>query len=156
LRASVERNLSNWQHSLARVGVTVLSRALKVFSWGHDWVVLCLVVRCRWAPTKVWCLPLLTRLYRNRQGLAKGRKGQKRPADPKHRTRPELFREMLALLASWFPQRQFVISGDSAYGGHSVLQHLPANVDLISHVHPKGALYAPPTPEPHRSSPSAV
>jgi hypothetical protein len=122
------------------------SRALKVMSWGHDWVVLGLLVRCPWAPSKVWCLPLLARLYRNRQGLAKGRKGQKRPADPQHRTRPELFREMLQLLASWFPQRQFLVSSDSAYGGQSVLRHLPANVDLISHVHPKGALYAPAAP----------
>src|SRR5947209_3324244 len=122
------------------------SRALKVFSWGHDWVVLCLVVRCFWAPGKVWCLPLLCRLYRNRQGLAKGRKGKKRPPDPNHRTRPELLRDMLALVARWFPDRQFVVSGDSAYGGQSVLRHLPANVDLISHVHPKGGLYAPPPP----------
>jgi hypothetical protein len=129
----------------------ISSRALKLVSWGHNWVVLCLIVRCRWAPTKVWSLPLCCRLYRNRQGLAKGRKGQKRPPDPNHRTRPELFREMLGLLASWFPERQFVVSGDSAYGGKSVLRHLPANVDLISHVHPKGALYAPAPPRlPHQ------
>ena len=124
----------------------ISSRAFKVVSWGHDWVVLCLVVRCFWAPSKVWCLPLVARLYRNRQGLTKGRKGQQRPADPGHRTRPELFREMLRLLADWFPDRQFIISGDSAYGGQSVLKHLPANIDLISHVHPKGALYLPPPP----------
>jgi hypothetical protein len=128
------------------------SRAFKVMSWGHDWVVLALVLRCPfWAPTKVWCLPLLARLYRNRQGLAKGAKGKKRPVDPNHRTRPELFREMLELLAKWFPERQFIISGDSAYGGKSVLRHLPANVDLISHVHPKGALFEPPPPHlPHQ------
>ena len=53
----------------------ISSRALKLVSWGHDWVVLCLVVRCFWAPSKVWCLPLWCRLYRNRQGLTKGRKG---------------------------------------------------------------------------------
>lgn len=122
------------------------SRALKVMSWGHDWVVLGMLVHCRWAPSKVWCLPLLARLYRNRQGLAKGRKGQPRAADPQHRTRPELFREMLQLLASWFPQRHFLVSSDSAYGGQSVLRHLPCNVDLISHVHPKGALYEPAPP----------
>jgi hypothetical protein len=39
-----------------------------------------------------------------------------------------------------------VVSGDSAYGGKSVLRHLPANLDLISHVHPKGALYEPAPP----------
>lgn len=128
------------------------SRALKVMSWGHDWVVLALVVRCpRWAPTKVWCLPLLARLYRNRQGLAKGRKGQKRPLDPNHRTRPQLLCEMLELLAKWFPERQFIVSGDSAYGGKSVLRCLPPNIDLISHVHAKGALYEPAPPRlPHQ------
>jgi DDE superfamily endonuclease len=136
------------------------SKALKVCSWGHDWVVLCLLVRyCPWAPSKVWALPLLFRLYRNRQGLTKGKgkkgKGKtkktskKQPADPNHRTRPELARELIALLAGWFPDRQFVVSGDSAYGGKSVLQHLPNNVDLLSRVVPTGVLYAPaPAPLP--------
>jgi DDE superfamily endonuclease len=132
----------------------ISSRAKALVSWGHDWVVLCLLVRCPWAPSKVWALPLLARLYRNRQGLAKGKKGQKPPPNPNHRTRPELAREMLTLLAAWFPQRHFVVSGDSAYGGQSVLRHLPANVELISRVHPKGVLYAlPPAPTPGRKGP---
>lgn len=125
----------------------ISSRAKALVSWGHDWVVLCLIVRCPWwSPTKVWCLPVLFRLYRNRQGLTKGRKGQKPKPNPQHRSRPQLALEMIQLFASWFAQRQLVISGDSAYGGHSVLRQLPANVDLISHVHPKGALYAPAPP----------
>src|SRR5262249_50623347 len=53
---------------------------------------------------------------------------------------------MLQVLAGWFPERQFVVCADSAYGGQSVLRHLPANVDLISQVHPQGVLYAPPPP----------
>ncbi len=120
----------------------ISSRAKPLVSWGHDWVVLC----PWWSPTKVWCLPVLFRLYRNRQGLTKGRKGHKPPADPNHRTRPQLAVEMIGLFAAWFPNRQILVSGDSAYGGQSVLRQLPANVDLISHVHPKGALYAPPAP----------
>lgn len=129
----------------------ISSRALKLVSWGHDWVVLCLIVRCPWwAPTKVWCLPVLFRLYRNRQGLTKGRKGQKAPPNPDHRTRPELAVALIQLFAAWFPSRQILVTGDSAYGGKSVLRHLPANVDLISHVHPKGALYAPPSACPPR------
>jgi DDE superfamily endonuclease len=144
------------------------SKALKVFSWGHDWVVLALLVRLpRWAPTKVFALPLVFRLYVNRQGLTKGKKAKqtkpprsssgtaakskkkqkwRRPADPNHRTRPELLVELLHLLAGWFPQRQFVACVDTAYAGKSVLRHLPANVDLISQVHPQGVLYAPPPP----------
>jgi len=133
------------------------SKALKVFSWGHDWVVLALLIRLpAWAPTKVFALPIAFRLYVNRQGLAKGKKkarssktveGKKRKwrrSSPEHRTRPELLVELLRLVAAWFPQRQVVVAADSAYGGKSVLRQLPANVDLISQVHPQGVLYAPP------------
>jgi hypothetical protein len=129
------------------------SKALKVFSWGHNWVVVSLLVRLPfWAPTKVFALPFAFRLYVNRQGLTKGKKkgkknqGQRRPANPNHRTRPELLVEMLQMLADWFPDRQFVVCADSAYAGKSVLRHLPANVDLISQVHSKGVLYEPPPP----------
>src|SRR6188474_1375231 len=129
----------------------ISSRAKPLVSWGHDWVVLTMLVRCPWAPTKVWALPIGFRLYRNRQGVTKGKKPGKQTKtkprrDPNHRTRPELFVELLVLVAGWFPERKFVISGDSAYGGKSVLLKLPANVDLISHVHPKGALYEPAPP----------
>jgi hypothetical protein len=126
----------------------ISSRAKPLVRWGHDWVVLTLIVHpLFWAPTKVWSLPLAFRLYRNRQGLTKGKKkakkAPKRRHDPNHRTRPELAVELISLVAGWFPERQLLVSGDSAYGGASVLQKLPANVDLISHVHPKGALYEP-------------
>ena len=84
----------------------------------------------------------------------KAKKGQakaKKPkADPNHRTRPELAVELIKLAASWFPDDTIIVTGDSAYGGKSVLGHLPENVHLISHVHPKGALYEPaPQPDPN-------
>src|SRR5205085_123780 len=89
---------------------------------------------------------IVFRLYRNRQGLTKGRKGKKpRKPDPNHRTRPELAVEMICLVAGWFPGRKLLVTGDSAYGGQSVLKKLPPNVELISHVHPKGVLYEPAT-----------
>jgi hypothetical protein len=131
----------------------ISSRAMKLVSWGHDWVVICLLLRCPfWSPTKVWALPIAVRLYRNRQGLTKGKKGRKdqkgKKADrpPGYRTRPELALELIRLVAAWFPDREIMVSGDSAYGGKSVLRHLPANVGLISHVHPKGGLYEPAPP----------
>ena len=131
----------------------ISSRAKSLVSWGHDWVVVCLiVVRPFWAPTKVFALPIVMRV-RNRQGLTKGKKnpkgtkGQKRSSkpkhDPNHRTRPELALELIILVAQWFPNQEILVSGDSAYGGQSILSHLPPNVHLISHVHPKGALYEP-------------
>jgi len=129
----------------------ISSRAKPLVSWGHDWVVLCLhIVHPFWAPTKVFALPIAVRLYRNRQGLTKGKKGKtkasQRKADPNHRSRPQLALELISLVATWFPHDDIVVSGDSAYGGKSVLSQLPANVHLISHVHPKGALYALPEP----------
>src|SRR3954464_11734967 len=71
----------------------ISSRKKPLVSWGHDWVVLCvLIVHPFWAPTKVFALPVAARLYRNRQGLTKGKKGQAKlaRAKPDHKTRPEL------------------------------------------------------------------
>jgi hypothetical protein len=138
----------------------ISSKAKPLVSWGHDWVVLCLlIVHPFWAPTKVFALPIAFRLYRNRQGVTKGKKGKgklaKPKADPNHRTRPQLAIELISLVATWFPQDDILVTGDSAYGGRSVLSQLPANVHLISHVHAKGALYAPPPPcsEKHKGAP---
>jgi hypothetical protein len=121
----------------------ISSRAKPLVSWGHDWVVLCLIVNNPfWAPTKVFALPVCQRLYINRQGLTKGKKGKgKGKQNPNHRTRPELAIELINLVSGWFPNDSIVITGDSAYGGKSVLSKLPANVHLISHVHSKGVLY---------------
>ena len=163
----------------------ISSRAMKLVSWGHDWVNLCLIVANPWwAPGKVFALPICMRLYRNKQGLTKGkgkRKGgsTKRKPTPStrrqkkiakraqrkerkaaarrsksrekskktvvstHATRPELMREMLQLVASWFPERRFIFVADSLYTGKSVLRYLPENMNMIGAVHPKGALYEP-------------
>jgi DDE superfamily endonuclease len=138
----------------------ISSRSKALVSWGHDWVVLCLIiVHPFWAPTKVFALPIAARLYRNRQGLTKGkkRKGKssqpktktktRAKADPHHRTRPELALELIQLAAQWYPNDEIVMLGDSAYGGRSVLSHLPPNVHLISRAHPKAALYEPAPPK---------
>jgi hypothetical protein len=103
-------------------------------------------------------LPIAERLYKNLQGLTKGKnkkitsansttpsqhqvKKTKPPVD--HRSRPQLAVELITLAATWFPERDLLVSGDSAYGGKSVLSQLPANVHLISRVHAKGVLYEP-------------
>ena len=153
------------------------SKSRKVCHWGHDWVDLCIViVHPWWAPSKVFSLPICMRLYRNRQGLTKGKNkkvkrltaaqkkaastrtkraaAQKRQAkanakknrqgsESPHKTRPELMAEMITLVASWFPDRQFVLVVDSLYSGKSVLSKLPDNFDLIGPVHSKAALYHP-------------
>jgi hypothetical protein len=138
----------------------ISSRPKALVSWGHDWVVLCLiVVHPFWAPTKVFALPIAARLYINRQGTTKGKKGKgkaartkkaatgaKAASNPDHRTRPELALQLITLVARWFPDDEILVLGDSAYGGRSVLSHLPGNVHLISRVAANAALYqtAPP------------
>ena len=99
----------------------ISSRKRVHVSWGHDWVILSLLVtNPSWSPTKVWAVPVGVRLYKNRQGLTKGKKGQakaknpkKRPPDPNHRTRPELAVELIRRFASLFPRRKMIVSGDS-------------------------------------------
>ena len=60
------------------------SKSKKLFHWGHDWVDLCIViVNPWWAPTKVFALPICMRLYRNKQGLAKGKNKVKIKRDSK-------------------------------------------------------------------------
>jgi DDE superfamily endonuclease len=140
------------------------SKALKLVSWGHNWVVLCIVVRLpAWAPTKTFALPIAFRLYQNLQGNNKGKKKNdldtrsrtpknkrsKAKATKTHRTRPELGLELICWVAAAFPQRVFAVTADSLYGGRSILSHLPGNVHLISRVHPGGVLYEPaPIPAP--------
>jgi hypothetical protein len=54
--------------------------------------------------------------------------------------------ELIAHFAKLFPEREAVVSGDSAYGGRSVLRHRPEKVDLISRVASNAALYQPAPP----------
>lgn len=60
------------------------SKAKKRFQWGHDWVDLCIVIANPWwAPTKVFSLPICMRLYRNQQGLKKGKNKTKKKKSAK-------------------------------------------------------------------------
>ena len=136
------------------------SKGMKITSWGHDWVVVSIVVfGLRWAPGIAFSLPIGFRLYRNKQGVTKGQKKEQRSAKKAstktsgkskaktpegHKTRPELAVELLTMIAAWFPKRRFVVAGDSLYGGKSVAKKLPANMDLISRTSPTAALYEPP------------
>jgi hypothetical protein len=59
--------------------------------------------------------------------------------------------ELLTMIAGWFPQRVFLVAGDSLYGGQSVVKHLPSNMHLISRAPLNAALYAPAPPPPKGS-----
>ncbi len=123
-----------------------------VFSFGHSWVVFSLHVAFPFAPGKVWALPILVRLYRKRKTAtrAPGRDGrperkQTGPATATHyRTRPQLAREMIQIVAGWLGPRRLRVLGDSEDAGGSISRHLPANTALISRMTMNAALYAVP------------
>jgi len=128
-----------------------------VFSFGHNWVVLSVQLPLPFAPGKTWSLPILVRLYRPKKkkrkpGRPRGERkaiGQAKPGE--YRTRPQLAREMIALLACWLPHRTIHVVGDSAYAGKSISRHLPDNVHLTSRMVMNAALYdLPPKRRPRQ------
>jgi hypothetical protein len=67
------------------------SKRHKVFRFGTNWVTLGLVVQLPCRPNRFFCLNLLWRLY------------AKKGAAAAHRTKPQLARELVELVASWLP-----------------------------------------------------
>jgi hypothetical protein len=109
------------------------SRGKVITNWGHSWVVLGVIVEFHWRPGHYYCLPILFRLYLNKKSALKHRRA--------YRTRPELAIELLELLCKCREKRRFHVVADSAYGGQSVLCHLPTNCDLTSRLVKDARLY---------------
>lgn len=116
----------------------ISSRKTKLVNWGHNWIVLSLVVRFPLWPDRPFALPLLFRLYLNQKTSAKYRRV--------HRTRPELAVELLNLICNSRRDRRFHVLVDSTYGGQSVLKNLPQNCDLTSRLRLDAWLYDEPPP----------
>jgi DDE superfamily endonuclease len=117
------------------------SRRKAITNWGHSWVVLGVIVQLPFRPGHYYCLPILFRLYLNQARAEKHRR--------RYRTRPELAVEMLRVLCNHREKRRFHVVADSAYGGQSVLNCLPANCDLTSRLLLDARLYdAPPARKP--------
>ena len=89
------------------------SRNKAIVNWGHSWVVLGVLMKFPFAQKRCFCLPILFRLYRSKQTVAK--KGGR------YRTRPQLAIEMLETVCFRHPERRFHAIGDSTYSGRSVV-----------------------------------
>jgi len=127
--------------------------------FGHNWVVLAIVIRVPLVDRFV-AVPLYWRLYRSRKARAgKTPRGQRESkttgaSSPKdHRTRPQLAVELLHVLRNALgPERFIHVVGDSAYSGKSVTRHLPDRTVCISRMSMTAALYAlPPVPGPRQN-----
>jgi DDE superfamily endonuclease len=112
------------------------TRKMAVLNWGHSWVVLGVVLKFPFRPDRVFCLPVLFRLYLNKQAAQRARRA--------YRTRPQLASEMITRLCSHAKTRRFHVVADSLYGGRNVLRTLPTNCDLTTRINLDARLYEPP------------
>jgi len=108
-----------------------------VFRWGHRWVVLAISVPFPFTWRR-WALPVLVALYRPEAlDQAEGRR---------HKTAPDLARQLMAVLIHWFPERKFVFLGDGGYASHELARFCHRHrrhATLVSRFHGDARLYAP-------------
>ena len=115
------------------------TKAFRVFTFGHCWVVLCMVVDVPFS-RRPWALPVLFRLYRSVKDCE--RKGFE------YRKKTELGRELVDLVAEWFPDERIELAADCAYCNSTLLHGLARNVVLFGSMRPDAVLTARPLPQP--------
>jgi len=94
-------------------------------AFGHNWVVLSVVVPFPWNKEKAIAVPVLWRLYRP----------EKYTPPSQYRKRTELARELIQIFASWVPSDMRIhVIGDSKYACKTILRALPPGVDFTGPV----------------------
>ena len=114
------------------------THSFTAYRWGHKWVALTVLVRVPFA-TRRWALPLLMTLYLPEE--------ENRRQGRRHKTPSELMQQMLAVLIHWFPDRQFIFTGDGGYGSHALASFAHRHcrhLSLVSLFYPNANLYDPP------------
>lgn len=118
------------------------TKLCRIFTFGHCWVVLAVVVRLPFS-TRTWALPVLFRLYRNLKECEKNHALYKK--------KTELAREMLDVLLGWVGEHRVELAADSAYCNDTVTRGLPAQVVLFGAMRPDAVLTEAP-PQPSKST----
>jgi hypothetical protein len=110
------------------------------FRWGHKWLVVAALVRLPFT-RRLWALPVLVALYRcEKENERRGRR---------HKTPPQLLRQLLRVLLRWFPRRSFVCAADGNYATHDLARlaaHYPQRLTYLSHFYADANLYEPAPP----------
>jgi hypothetical protein len=110
------------------------------FRWGHKWVVLAILVPFPFT-RRLWALPVLVALYRpEKENRRRGRR---------HKTPPELLRQLLLVLLRWFPDRHFICAADGNFATHELAdcgRRCAPRLTYLSHFYGKANLYEPPPP----------
>ncbi len=114
------------------------SRKHKVFSFGHVFVTLCVLVRFPFS-SRPWALPVLFRLYRSKKECERNRGA--------YRTKNELAWEMIRVLVGWCgTDVRIEVMADNAYCCSTVTHRLPKNVVLVGAMRPDAVLTVAPGP----------
>ena len=110
-------------------------KAMKFFSFGHSWVILCVCVPLPWNKRRALAVPIGFRLYRSK----------KRCPLKQYRKRTELAREMVEKVIELIPEdRKVMLVSDTEYACREVVRHLPKRVVFVGPMSMDAALYAPP------------
>lgn len=109
------------------------SRKRRVFTFGHCWVMLAVLVPVPFSERR-WALPVLFRLYRGKRTCAE------QDASGQYRKKTELGREMLDLVIGWAGQRRIELATDSAYCNDTIAKDLPDSVVLLGAMRPDAVL----------------
>lgn len=99
------------------------TRKTKVFTFGHVWVTLALVVDVPFS-TRPWAIPLLFRLYRSKKECAAHR--------AVYRKKTELARELIEVVRGWLPSEVVTVLLDSGYANRTVLHGLAPSVQVVA------------------------
>jgi len=111
------------------------TRRHRVFTFGHVWVVLAVVLELPFSK-RTWALPVLFRLYRTKKECA--RSGQR------YRKKTELAREVLDVVAGWVAGRRCEVAVDAAYCNDTITRGLAKNLVLFGRMRPDAVLTAAP------------
>ncbi len=106
----------------------------KVFCFGHSWVVLAVLVNVPFS-RRVWALPVLFRLYRNKKECMQH--------EAAYDKKTELARELIDVFCGW-TNRRIELAADSAYCNDTITRGLPGRVVLFGAMRPDAVLTALP------------
>jgi hypothetical protein len=119
------------------------TKRVRVFCFGHVWVVLSVVIRFPFS-RRPWALPVLFRLYRNqKECLAKG---------DTYRKKTELGRDLVDLVARWSGRRRVHLAADGAYCNDTLMRGLAHTVTVFGAMRPDAVLTALPTEKEKRAT----
>ena len=111
-----------WAKSAHRDAVRS-SRSRTAIKWGHKWLVLCVLVHLKgW--DRPWALPIFCGLCIDRKMAGKLKKRPK--------TASQLARQMLMRLMRWFPDRKFILTGDSQVVTHQTVRFAKRHADRVT------------------------